>query len=127
MRHVIIVGDLTQALGDLRRELLQRGQLLQQHRVRSVTELPAEVRPPYLVLVVDELASALETEGVEEALRDLVARGGAYGILPVLATQRPESAVVSGFFNLATRIALPVPDQADSRVILGRGEKLPLA
>ncbi len=133
LRHVETVArsgaELANVLGNLRGELSQRSRLLRQNNVRNVAELPVDVRPPYLVLVVDELASALETVGVDAALRDLVSRGGAYGILPVLATQRPESAVVSGFLkcNLATRISLPVPDLADSKVILGRAgaEKLP--
>lgn len=133
LRHVEALAhsgaELAGILGHLRGELVQRSRSLRQHGVRNVAELPVDARPPYLVLVMDELASALETPGVDEALRDLVARGGAFGVLPVLATQRPESAAVSGFLkcNLATRIALPVPDVADSRVILGRAgaEKLP--
>jgi len=132
LRHVEVAQtgkDLAEALGRMRAELASRADLMSRHGARSVAELPAGTRPPYIVLVVDELAAALETPGVEEGLRDLVARGGAYGVLPVLATQRPESQVVAGFLkcNLATRIALPVPDVADSRVILGRGgaEKLP--
>lgn len=121
LRHVEALAhsgaELAGILGHLRGELVQRSRSLRQHGVRNVAELPVDARPPYLVLVMDELASALETPGVDEALRDLVARGGAFGVLPVLATQRPESAAVSGFLkcNLATRIALPVPDVADSR------------
>lgn len=133
LRHVEEVArtgeELASALGRLRGELAERARLLRERGARSIAELPADVRPPYLVLAVDELAAALETPGVEEGLRELVTRGGAYGILPVLATQRPESQVVAGFLkcNLATRIALPVPDVSDSRVILGRAgaEKLP--
>ncbi len=133
LRHVESVArtgeDLAGILGRLRGELAERARLLSERGARSIAELPADVRPPYLVLVVDELARALETPGVDEGLRSIVARGGAFGVLPVLATQRPESSVVAGFLkcNLATRIALPVPDHADSRVVLGRSgaEKLP--
>jgi len=50
----------------------------------------------------------------------LIARGGAVGIHPILATQRPSSDVVTPRLkgNLSTRIALPVPDRASSIVIL---------
>jgi len=121
--------ELAAALGTLRTELHRRSELLVKQGARKIADLPSEQRPPYLVLVVDELAYHLETPGVDELLRDLVARGGAYGIHPVLATQRPDASVVKGFLktNLATRIALPVPDRQDSQVILGRNgaEQLP--
>ncbi len=115
-------AELGPIIGYLREELVARSALLRQHGARNVKELKAQDRPPFLVLIVDELAEALTADGVEEALRDLVSLGGAYGVLPVLATQRPDSSVVTGFLkcNLATRISLPVPASQDSRVILGR-------
>lgn len=62
-------------------------------------------------------------------VHDLIARWGASGVYPVLATQRPSAQAVSGLVkgNLNTRIALAVPSDVDSRVILGRGgaEKMP--
>jgi DNA segregation ATPase FtsK/SpoIIIE-like protein len=75
-----------------------------------------------IVLIIDELAYALEEDAVEEVLVDVIARGGAVGIHPVLATQRPSSDVITPRLkgNLLTRIALPVPSRADSMVILDR-------
>jgi hypothetical protein len=115
--------DLARMLGDLRLELAERSRLMNEHKVREIGNLPSAVRPPYIVLVVDELAEALKTNGVAEALADLISRGGAYGVHPVLATQRPDSNTVAGFLkcNCPTRISLPVPTDADSRTILGRG------
>jgi hypothetical protein len=114
--------ELAPMIGDLCEELTTRSAILQAHGARNVRELGAQDRPPFLVLIVDELAEALTAPGVEEALLDLVSRGGAYGVIPVLATQRPDSSIVAGFLkcNLATRISLPVPSVQDSRVILGR-------
>ncbi len=115
-------AELGQIIGYLREELVARSALLREHGARNVKELKAKDRPPFLVLIVDELAEALAADGVEQALRDLVSLGGAYGVLPVLATQRPDSSVVAGFLkcNMATRISLPVPASQDSKVILGR-------
>ncbi|MEA3341233.1 MAG: FtsK/SpoIIIE domain-containing protein, partial [Chloroflexota bacterium] len=115
-------NEMGPIIGRLREELTARSAILRKHGARNVRELRAQYRPPFLVLIVDELAEALTADGVEEALRDLVSLGGAYGVLPVLATQRPDSSVVAGFLkcNLATRISLPVPASQDSRVILGR-------
>ncbi|MCP4542463.1 MAG: hypothetical protein GY832_35515 [Chloroflexi bacterium] len=114
--------ELGPIIGYLREELVARSALLREHGARNVKELAAQDRPPFLVLIVDELAEALTADGVEQALRDLVSLGGAYGVLPVLATQRPDSSVVAGFLkcNMATRISLPVPASQDSKVILGR-------
>ncbi len=127
---------LLRVLGELRLELERRGELLRQAQAqgvcRKVGDLPAARRPPTLVIFIDELAYYLDGDegaAIETDLRDLVARGGAYGIHPVLATQRPDATAVKGFLktNLPTRLALPVPDLQDSRVILGRpgAEKLP--
>jgi hypothetical protein len=115
-------AELGPIIGCLREELVARSVLLRECGARNVKELKPQDRPPFLVLIVDELAEALTADGVEGALRDLVSLGGAYGVLPVLATQRPDSSVVAGFLkcNLATRISLPVPASQDSRVILGR-------
>jgi hypothetical protein len=70
--------DLARMLGDLRLELAERSRLMNEHKVREIGNLPSAVRPPYIVLVVDELAEALKTNGVAEALADLISRGGAY-------------------------------------------------
>lgn len=82
-----------------------------------------------LIIIVDELAFALHEDGVEDALVDLIARGGAFGVHPILATQRPSVDVITPQIkaNLSTRIALPVASAVDSRVILDRSgaEKLP--
>ena len=82
---------------------------------------------PLKVLVIDELA--LVPEAIQASLGLLIALGGAFGIHPVLATQRPGAENVQGLLrsNLSTRIALPVPDAGTSRIILGRtgAEKLP--
>jgi len=73
-----------------------------------------------IVLVIDELAFALQEPGVESVLVDLAARGGAVGIHPIVATNQCRAEVVTANLkvNLPTRIALAVPTQSDSRVIL---------
>lgn len=132
LRHVAAVAatgeELAKILGNLSVDLAERSRLMQKHGVREIGSLPVDVRPPYIVLIVDELADALKTDRVEEALADLISRGGAYGVHPILATQRPDSSTVAGFLkcNCPMRISLPVPTTADSQVILGRSgaEKL---
>lgn len=85
---------------------------------------------PLLVFVIDELAYHLSVAGTGQQraafgamVRDVVARGRAAGIVPVVATQRPTSDVVptslSGLFAL--RAAGRVAASADSDRVLGDG------
>ena len=130
-RVAISASDLLAMGGWLLDEINERAKSLQEygeHGARHIKELPPEDRPPYIVIVIDELAAVLDTEGVEDLLGRIIAIGGAYGLIPILATQRPDNNTVKGFLkcNLGTRISLPVPTHHDSSVILGQpgAEKL---
>jgi len=129
--NTLAVDDLDEGLRHLNGEIAHRKQLF---RTEGVNALPAYNRKTRakllpLVLIVDE--AALIPDDLQEALSRLIAMGGAYGIHPVIATQRPDAKAVQGMLkaNLSTRIALPVPSHQDSQVILGRSgaEKLPKA
>ena len=85
-----------------------------------------------IVLIIDEVAAISllpDAEPILRTIEDLISRGGAFGIYPVLATQRPSATAVRGVSktNLSTRISLPVPSHTDSQIILERvgAEKLP--
>lgn len=123
---VQVVEKLGDALRELFAEMNKRFDLLSHESIASLAEYNkargAGERVERIVLIVDELAYALQEPGVEDVLVDLIARGGAVGIHPVLATQRPSSDVITPRLkgNLITRIALPVPDRASSMVILDR-------
>jgi len=85
---------------------------------------------PYLVFIVDELADLMSVskQAFEGKLGRLAAKARAAGIHIVLATQRPDTKVITGTIksNLTARIALTVPTFTDSGTILGCGgaEKL---
>ena len=110
-------------------EMSRRADLFRQAGVPSLSEYVRHTgdRLPPLVLILDEVAFL--PEEAQAVLVDLVAKGGAFGVYPVLATQRPDAGAVKALIraNLSTRIALPVPSVHDSMVILGRpgAEKLP--
>ena len=93
---------------------------LKKHNSRSSAPMPC------IALIIDE--AAFIPKEVVPVIVDLVARCGAFGIHPVLATQRPDADVLNGILraNLTTRIAPPVPSRFDSQIILGRSgaEKL---
>lgn len=126
---VVDVSDGRQGLERAFTEMSRRADLFRQAGVPSLAEYIRRTgdRLPPLVLILDEVAF-LPEEG-QGVLVDLVAKGGAFGVYPVLATQRPDAQAVRGLVraNLSTRIAFPVPSVHDSMVILGRpgAEKLP--
>ena len=128
-RVTVIDGKLGPALTELLQEMNRRIDLLRTASVVNLADYNASLRGDgdahherleRIVLVIDELAFALQELGVEGVLVDLAARGGAVGIHPVVATNQCRAEVVTANLkvNLPTRIALAVPSQSDSRVIL---------
>jgi len=125
-RCQVIDGALGPALGELFAEMNTRFDALKAANAANLAEYNAGHRAggriERIALIVDELAYALQEPGVEDVLVDIIARGGAVGIHPILATQRPSSDVVTPRLkgNLVTRIAFAVPDRASSMVVLDR-------
>jgi hypothetical protein len=125
-RCQVIEDKLGDALGELFAEMNTRFDALKAANAANLAEYNAGRgaggRIERIALIVDELAYALQEPGVEDVLVDLTARGGAVGIHPILATQRPSSDVVTPRLkgNLVTRIAFAVPDRASSQVVLDR-------
>ncbi|HYL57742.1 MAG TPA: DNA translocase FtsK 4TM domain-containing protein [Candidatus Acidoferrales bacterium] len=77
---------------------------------------------PRIVIVIDELADLLLSEGktVERDITRLAQKARAAGIHLILATQRPSVDVITGLIkaNLPARISLQVTSRVDSRTIL---------
>ncbi len=98
-------------------------------------DLPTKL--PYIVVVVEEFADLMMTQGkeVEASVARLAQKARAAGIHVILATQRPSVDVITGMIkaNFPTRIAYRVAQRVDSRTILdqqgaeallGRGDML---
>ncbi|MEZ4443500.1 MAG: DNA translocase FtsK [Polyangiaceae bacterium] len=101
----------------------------------SDATLPQKI--PYIVVVVEEFADLMMTQGkeVEASVARLAQKARAAGIHVILATQRPSVDVITGMIkaNFPTRIAFRVAQKVDSRTIidqqgaehlLGRGDML---
>jgi S-DNA-T family DNA segregation ATPase FtsK/SpoIIIE len=99
---------------------------------------PPDLEPiPYIVVIVDEFADMMATVGkkVEELIARLAAKARAARIHLLLATQRPDTNVITGLIksNVPTRLAFQVSGKTNSRIILdqmgaeqllGRGDSL---
>lgn len=137
--------EAVKALRSVLIEMERRYDLLAERGARHIDEYNEEVlrgggenlRLPYLVIVIDELADLMVTAAkeVEEPIARLAQLARAVGIHLVLATQRPSVDVITGVIkaNFPARIAFRVAMKVDSRTILdmngaetllGRGDML---
>ena len=84
---------------------------------------------PYIVVFVDEYADLIQgAKDIGQPLVRIGQKARASGIHLVIATQRPETKIITGDIkaNLPTRVALMVSNYIDSMTIIGEGgaEKL---
>ncbi len=105
-------------------EMDRRYKLLAEAGKRNISEYndDNELRLPYIMILVDELADlmAVAQADVESAIVRLAQMARAVGIHLILATQRPSVEIITGLIkaNITTRIAFAVASQIDSRTIL---------
>ncbi len=79
---------------------------------------------PYIVIIIDELADIMLTSKaeVEDSIARLAALARAVGIHVIIATQRPDTKVITGTIknNFPARISFQVPSHIDSQTIIGQ-------
>lgn len=124
------VQQAADALAVVEEELQEVGRVLWQHGVETVHQVPEELRPDLRLVVVDEAADLLllrrgpaekDADGWRAVfgarLNRVIAQGRACGIHVVIALQRPDAQILSGFMrnNLAARLVVGHidPDGAD--------------
>ncbi len=114
---------LQYALGEMER----RNLFFREMNTRNIQDFNAkhpDQALPYIVIVIDELASLMMTNGpeIEQSITRLAQMARAMGIHLIVATQRPSRDVITGTIkgNLPSRIAFHVPSNVDSQVILDR-------
>ena len=89
----------------------------------EVQEVTLE-KMPYVVIIVDEFADLMSQakKEVEASISRLVAKARASGIHLVMATQRPDTSVITGTIksNLPARVSFQARSNIDSMVSLGQ-------
>ena len=87
----------------------------------TIEEIPDQI--PYVVVIVDDLADAMQALSVEveACVARIIQLGRATGVSVILATQIPRADVITGAIkaNMPARIAFKVASKLDSRLILG--------
>lgn len=85
-------------------------------------EATIPVKLPFIVIIIDEFADLMLTNGkeIENYVVRLAQKARAVGIHLILATQRPDANVVTGLIksNMPTRIAFRVAGRNNSRIVL---------
>jgi len=103
-------------------EMQRRYKILEQNNCRNIqTYRKKNGDMPYLVVVIDELAEIILTKKeCENQIVRLAQKGRACGIHLVIATQKPNSEIVTSLIkgSIDTRISFKVASHYDSQVIL---------
>lgn len=125
--HQPLVTDITKAAGVLQsaiEEMERRYTTMAAAKKRNIISYNrvAEVKLPWLVIVVDELGDLMlvAKDEIEETIVRLGQKARAAGIHLILATQRPSTDVITGLIkaNLPARMAMTVTDGVNSEIIL---------
>ncbi|GIP25499.1 cell division protein FtsK [Paenibacillus sp. J23TS9] len=108
----------------LRREMKNRGDLLDRHEVAHVNDLPEWDRPSYIILAVDEVALLKKEKSIMEGIEEISTIGRALGVFLILSMQRPDADVLDGKLknNLTVRMAFRHADEINSRITIDGGE-----
>lgn len=123
-------------LGRVLGELDARRSLFARAGARNLADYNAKTGEalPLVLVVADELGDLAHAAGGAKSgalatLARLIAKGRAFGVHAILATQRPDSDAVAGILkaNIATRLAFWLPDAANYRIALNppAGQRLP--
>ena len=120
-----IAFDSNQAYRNLKNlvyEMEKRYKLLQDTKCRNIEEYREKgYKLNYITLFIDELADLImQNKKIESLIIRLCQLGRAAGIHLIVATQRPDSSILSGLIriNIPSRVCFAVQKATDSRIIL---------
>lgn len=116
--------DLYRICVQLKQEMERRGDLLDQHELTHIDDLPPGEKKPYIILCIDEVALLKKEKKIMEIVEDISAIGRALGVFLILSMQRPDAEVLDGKLknNLTVRMAFRHSDEINSRITIGSGE-----
>ncbi|MGF7046418.1 S-DNA-T family DNA segregation ATPase FtsK/SpoIIIE [Paenibacillus sp. DS2015] len=116
--------EILRVVMKLQRELEKRGRLLELHEMEHVNQLPKEIRPPYIVFAIDEVALLKKDRDIMDGIEWISTIGRALGVYLILSMQRPDANVLDGKLknNLTVRFGFRHSDEINSRITISSGE-----
>lgn len=143
VKNIITEVDKTiSLLSDLATEMNKRYDLLNQYEVNNIDAYNklSHNKKPHVVVIFDEFADFMLNEkeirqSLENEIKKLSGKARAAGIHLILATQRPDSSIITGIVkaNLPAKIAFKtttgvnsnvVIDSPDAKDLLGKGDMI---
>lgn len=114
------INKIKGCFGAILEELSKRGDLLEEHEVPHVDKLPKSVRPPYIIVCIDEFSLLTDEKEIIAAIQQITAIGRALGVFIILSTQRPDSKIMEGRIKslLTVRIGGRQQDATNSRIVI---------
>lgn len=111
--------DMTRMLAFLHKEMKRRGELLNKHEVTHVNKLPVTLKPPYILLCIDEFVMIMDDKEMKKQIVQLVALGRALGIYCILSLQRPSHDILDTKIRglLTVRMGFRTTDFSNSKII----------
>ena len=111
--------DLAVMLSFLAIELKKRSETLNKHGVTHVDKLPAETKPPYILLCIDEIVMIMDDKEMRKIIVQLVSLGRALGIYVILSLQRPSHDILDTKIRslLTVRMGFRTTDASNAKII----------
>lgn len=109
--------EIKKMLSKLLNELEKRQELLVEHEVTHVKDLPNKL--PYIIICIDEVATLKKDDAVMDILEEISNRGRALGIYLILSILRPDREILDGKLknNLNVVMGFRCKDAINARVI----------
>ncbi|WP_010094450.1 FtsK/SpoIIIE domain-containing protein [Ornithinibacillus scapharcae] len=120
--------ELRPVLAKVKREMIKRGNLLDEQEVTSIDEL--DKKPPKIVVCIDEIVLLKKETDIMDILEEISSIGRSLGVFLILSMQRPDSNLLDGKLkvNLTVRMGFKTADAINSKIIGTPGaEKLDTA
>ena len=108
-----LTDNAQELVAQARQEISARQLLLSANRVSRLQDLKPDLKPPILLLVVDELQAVLQLAGMPTDLEDIAARGRSLGVHLLVTAQSLNGVPRALLANLGLRIAIGKPDPID--------------
>lgn len=110
-------ADLNIPLLKIKKEMMKRGDLLDEAEVTHIEELPQKL--PYIIVCIDEVRQLKKETDIMELLEEISSIGRALGVFLILSMQRPDAEILDGKLkaNLTVRMGFKAQDSINAKII----------